>query len=89
MLATGLAVAVGQLRLAQQPQSGATLIGTILSSDIYLRTNENNRNDWQSNCPPTSHYAFLLLVLLPVPKSITHDKPLRGVLEKLVTKSVS
>ena len=29
----------------------------------------------------SSHHAFLLLALLPVPKFVTHDRALRGVLE--------
>ena len=29
----------------------------------------------------SSHHAFLLLALLPVPKFVTRDKPLCGVLE--------
>ena len=29
----------------------------------------------------SSHHAFVLLALLPVPKFITHDQPLRGMLE--------
>jgi Plavaka transposase len=32
----------------------------------------------------SSHHAFLLLALLPVPKFVTHDKALRGVLENRV-----
>ncbi|KAH9965577.1 hypothetical protein BJV74DRAFT_879971 [Russula compacta] len=34
-----------------------------------------------SYCSKSSHHAFLLLALLPVPKFITCDKPLHGVLE--------
>jgi len=29
-----------------------------------------------SYCAKSSHHTFLLLALLPVPKFVTHDKPL-------------
>ena len=79
-------------RFQQKIPSEATLIGTILSSDktrITAMTGDRiahpllislaNMN--ASYRAKSSHHAFLLLALLPVPKFITSDKPLRGVLE--------
>ena len=71
---------------------GATLLGTILSSDkttITAMTGDRTAhpllislaNMKSSYRAKGSHHAFLLLALLPVPKFITHDKPLCGVLE--------
>lgn len=70
----------------------ATLIGTILSSDkttITAMTGDRTAhpllislaNMKASYRAKSSHHAFLLLALLPVPKFITRDKPLRGLLE--------
>lgn len=70
----------------------ATLIGTVLSSDktrITAMTGDRTAhpllislaNMKASHRAKSSHHAFLLLALLPVPKFITRDKPLRGMLE--------
>jgi hypothetical protein len=71
---------------------GATLLRTILSLDktmITAMTGDRTAhpllislaNMKSSYCAKSSHHAFLLLTLLPVPKFITHDKTLHGVLE--------
>jgi hypothetical protein len=79
-------------RFQQKIPRNATLIGTILSSDktrITAMTGDRTAhpllislaNMKASYRAKSSHHAFLLLALLPVPKFIAHDKPLRGVLE--------
>ena len=71
---------------------GATLLETVLSSDkttILAMTGNRTAhpllisltNMKGSYHAKSSHHAFLLLALLPVPKFVTHNKPLRGVLE--------
>lgn len=71
--------------------AGATLLGTVLSSDkTTISAMTGNRtahpllisiaNIKAEYRAKSSHHAFLLLALLPVPKFITSDKGLRGVL---------
>jgi hypothetical protein len=71
---------------------GGTVLGTVLSSDkttISAMTGDrmahpllislaNFKADYRAK---SSHHAFLLLALLPVPKFISVDKAIRGVLE--------
>jgi hypothetical protein len=70
----------------------ATLLGTILSSDkttITAMTGDRTAHPLLISLAnmkagyraKSSHHAFLLLALLPVPKFVTRDKPLRGMLE--------
>jgi len=70
----------------------ATLLGTILSLDktrITAMTGDRTAHPLLISLAnmkagyraKSSHHAFLLLALLPVSKFITHDKPLRGMLE--------
>jgi hypothetical protein len=71
--------------------AGATLLGTVLSSDkTTISAMTGNRtahpllislaNIKAEYRAKGSHHSFLLLALLPVPKFITSDKVLRGVL---------
>ena len=71
---------------------GATLLGTILSSDkttISAMVGDRSAhpllislaNIKMSYRSKGSHHAFMLLGLLPIPKFIEHDKKVRGVLE--------
>jgi hypothetical protein len=71
--------------------AGATILGTILSSDkttISVMVSDRSAhpllislaNIKMSYRSKASHHAFLLLALLPIPKFIAHDK-IRGVLE--------
>ncbi|KAJ7911544.1 hypothetical protein B0H13DRAFT_2328201 [Mycena leptocephala] len=78
---------------------GATLLGTILSSDkTQLSTMTGNRQahpllisladidmDFRMKA---SHHAFLLLALCPIPKFIEKDPEIRGVLESRIFHAV-
>ena len=70
----------------------ATLIGTVLSSDktrITAMTGDRTAHPLLISLAnmkagyraKSSHHAFILLALLPVPNFVTHDKSLRGKLE--------
>ena len=79
----------------EQIPPGATLLGTLLSSDkttISVMTGDrlahpllislaNIKMDYRSK---GSHHAFQLLALLPIPKFTEKDKSLRGVFENRV-----